>query len=428
MKHIFKLTLIFMLCFLLNILTVKAQEGQMILCEYEKDGKKVAKIQFNPLTLSAYMPDVDPDPGQWMIQYQKKDSNNYEFFQWQASTIGSFDMAFYQGDIISWGKDKTDFPEKRKDNFACPKFVNIEYDGMWHRACFSDKGRCADNGATFEYNASLSTTSDTIYNQINDYAVNNLLKEYSVSDLLKEANQKYKSDNDAIMKVIKDKTKIHVKNKILPQYSFGTKYATPNFIKNIDSYVDDLDNNIDKNALLEKFIKDAEDKKQDVTADNVIQGAIIGDGVGKLPNATPEEKDKIEDDIDKAKDKVDKNNEEIEKINDAIKWAKTAKINVEIPDVSNETDCAGLLGPNVSKIIVNIFKTVQYAGPLLVVVLTILDFAKAVVSGEAEEMKKSSNKLIKRLIAAVLLFFVPLLCELILDFANITTVDNCQFR
>ena len=56
--------------------------------------------------------------------------------------------------------------------------------------------------------------------------------------------------------------------------------------------------------------------------------------------------------------------------------------------------------------------------PILVVVFSILEFGKVILSSDADEMKKAQAKFIKRLIIAVIIFFVPLLVNFILNMAN----------
>ena len=46
------------------------------------------------------------------------------------------------------------------------------------------------------------------------------------------------------------------------------------------------------------------------------------------------------------------------------------------------------------------------AGGIILIILGLIDYAKAVIAGHEDEMKKSSAKFIKRAIAAVIIFFV----------------------
>jgi len=59
------------------------------------------------------------------------------------------------------------------------------------------------------------------------------------------------------------------------------------------------------------------------------------------------------------------------------------------------------------------------------ILLSILDFIKSVVSDNEDEMKKVGTKFIKRLIVSVLIFILPLILEYILGIFNIGTNDYC---
>ena len=63
----------------------------------------------------------------------------------------------------------------------------------------------------------------------------------------------------------------------------------------------------------------------------------------------------------------------------------------------------------------NIIKWIKYVLPVLVIVLSIIDFIKAIGSDKDDEMKKAQSNFVKRLIGAALLFLVPLIIELILE-------------
>ena len=56
--------------------------------------------------------------------------------------------------------------------------------------------------------------------------------------------------------------------------------------------------------------------------------------------------------------------------------------------------------------------------PILIILLGIIDFAKAVMTSKEDEMKASQNKFVKRLIIGIAIFFIPTLVNLIMDLAN----------
>lgn len=85
---------------------------------------------------------------------------------------------------------------------------------------------------------------------------------------------------------------------------------------------------------------------------------------------------------------------------------------------NNNTGCAVLSEPVKDKI--NWFlNLIKYGGTILVIVLGSVDFLKATVSDEDGASKKAFQKLTKRLIAAALLFLLPLLIQFLF-----TTVNN----
>ena len=63
---------------------------------------------------------------------------------------------------------------------------------------------------------------------------------------------------------------------------------------------------------------------------------------------------------------------------------------------------------------------IRVIGPILVVILSSIDFIKAVVGFDEKAMKEAQNKLIIRLVCAVALFLVPTLVQLLLSFINET--------
>lgn len=78
--------------------------------------------------------------------------------------------------------------------------------------------------------------------------------------------------------------------------------------------------------------------------------------------------------------------------------------------------CNGLLGaPNseIRKMLSNILKFIRYGGPILMLLLTIVDLIKTVTSGDEKDFKKVFQNFIKRFIAAALLFFINDIIRLI---------------
>ena len=70
---------------------------------------------------------------------------------------------------------------------------------------------------------------------------------------------------------------------------------------------------------------------------------------------------------------------------------------------------------------------VKYAALILVIVLGTIDFIKAAASGEPDSMKKAGQSFIKRVVAVVILFLLPMLVELILNLINLYGTKNDCF-
>lgn len=62
-----------------------------------------------------------------------------------------------------------------------------------------------------------------------------------------------------------------------------------------------------------------------------------------------------------------------------------------------------------------ILKLVQYLGPILCGVFTIIEFVKATASQDKELLSKAAKKTVIRIILAMVLFFVPLITNFLFD-------------
>lgn len=70
------------------------------------------------------------------------------------------------------------------------------------------------------------------------------------------------------------------------------------------------------------------------------------------------------------------------------------------------------------KDIQNIFDLCKILIPLLVIGLSTFDFIKAITGKDDKDIKKSFNRLLKRLALAVVFFFLPTLLNYLLDFVG----------
>lgn len=104
-----------------------------------------------------------------------------------------------------------------------------------------------------------------------------------------------------------------------------------------------------------------------------------------------------------------------------------------ISSLKDNKECKGILGnpdneDSVAWFLVKILNYLRLLGPLMVLVLSSLDFAKAILTSDDESLKKAQSSLITRLILAALLFILPTLIEVILDIFGFTSSDVCIFN
>lgn len=85
--------------------------------------------------------------------------------------------------------------------------------------------------------------------------------------------------------------------------------------------------------------------------------------------------------------------------------------------VSMQT-CEDVLGEELISIIQDLVNIVKIGVPIILVVLGTVDFGKAILSSDENEMKKAQGAFIKRLIIAVAIFLIPAILGVILEIAN----------
>jgi hypothetical protein len=90
------------------------------------------------------------------------------------------------------------------------------------------------------------------------------------------------------------------------------------------------------------------------------------------------------------------------------------------------TDIPALV-PKVTSIIIT---TIQIAVPVILVIMGMLDLAKGIMAQKEDEIKKGQQTFIKRAIAAVIVFFVIQIVQLLVGFisngdTDVTQCFNC---
>ncbi len=84
-------------------------------------------------------------------------------------------------------------------------------------------------------------------------------------------------------------------------------------------------------------------------------------------------------------------------------------------------NCDAILTTEAADMIKEVIGYIRIGVPILLIILTIIDFAGVLGSDDENALKVATSKVTKRFIAAVLVFFVPLIISLIL---SIDAVNN----
>lgn len=84
---------------------------------------------------------------------------------------------------------------------------------------------------------------------------------------------------------------------------------------------------------------------------------------------------------------------------------------------TDEIGCE-IFTPSLRKIINEIMSFIRIGVPLLLIVLLGVDFAKATFSGDEKAISKSKSNAVKRIVIAIIIFFVPAILNLLFDVAN----------
>ena len=88
-----------------------------------------------------------------------------------------------------------------------------------------------------------------------------------------------------------------------------------------------------------------------------------------------------------------------------------------------EYTCEQLLDSDLQLIIEKGLTWIQIIAPIILIILTSIDFGQAVISQDQDAMKKATSKVVKRFIAAIALFFIPTLVKVIMGWAGF--FDTC---
>ena len=85
--------------------------------------------------------------------------------------------------------------------------------------------------------------------------------------------------------------------------------------------------------------------------------------------------------------------------------------------------CSGL-EPVIRLIKLGVFPVIQIGIPIILIIMGSIDLGKAVLSSDDKEIKASTSRLIKRVIAAIAVFFVVTIVKLVMGWAATYSGDQ----
>ena len=90
--------------------------------------------------------------------------------------------------------------------------------------------------------------------------------------------------------------------------------------------------------------------------------------------------------------------------------------------LADTSNCGGL-GPIIN-LIKGIFNIIKIIVPIILIVMGAIDLTKAVMASDDKEIKAATSKLIKRTIAAVAVFFIVTLVDVVMQLVSNSAEDT----
>lgn len=103
---------------------------------------------------------------------------------------------------------------------------------------------------------------------------------------------------------------------------------------------------------------------------------------------------------------------------------------VQIADCSGQNAVLGNVNDpdSVAWLLQKLLDYARIIGPFLVLILSSLDYLKAVFSSDDDSVKKANQKLIARLVLIVVLFILPMLVSILLNILGFTSHEVCGLQ
>lgn len=98
-----------------------------------------------------------------------------------------------------------------------------------------------------------------------------------------------------------------------------------------------------------------------------------------------------------------------------------------VPDKPNGKPFNGCSDmPETTALIRQVYSLIRYLIPILIIILSLVDFAKVAMNGEDKEYKSSWNKFIKRIIVGMIVLIVPMLVSALINLSGIANSEEAN--
>ena len=74
----------------------------------------------------------------------------------------------------------------------------------------------------------------------------------------------------------------------------------------------------------------------------------------------------------------------------------------------------------------DLFSLIKIVAPALVIILSTIDYIKAITNSNADEMKKANGRTIKRLIIGLIIFFLPFILDILFELLGLYDLSRCN--
>lgn len=356
------------LFFIPNMINVNA--GLKTDYEYLNDGFNEGKY----LDVCEYKNTVDSDYNIITIYYV------FETKQMRVSFYKHPNVTIITDFALNEGKIYTQDELFSKENSSCPKYAFVNFTGG-NELCFSsDKDYCLSIEGALGIGKKFHGKSQ---------------KKYDFADQIKIY---YSDDDNYFYDVSCDNFDLDsMKSKLITDFSknFLNGNSLPLFIENNPDYINY------KNAQEKEITSFLKNCKEEIINNDNYTDSQKKEELSKL--------DYSDNDISKMLESVDAELKSYSNFN----YQNAGKL-----------ECAGLLGsvtnPDEPAYYISMsFNIIKYLATIFLIVFTIVDYIKAVVSKDDEELSKTNAKFVKRFIFAIIIFVLPSLIIMVLEWGGL---------